>query len=146
WAGPGEKLVPKAELGNARGEALLPGQTRRLVRAVGGPSSECPPASGPESVQEFASRALRAARAKTAWRGRSFFTPAPAPPVNEINPGLSGNNRNVRILGTVEMSAGQPLSLLPLERLAPGMFLGWTVPPRAAILAGAVGRIGLRRS
>ncbi len=59
---------------------------------------------------------------------------------------VSGNNRNVRILGTVEMSAVWTLSLLPLERFAPRMVLGWTVGLLVAILRRAVGRIGLRRS
>src|SRR5947209_5326076 len=57
---------------------------------------------------------------------------------------LSGNNRNVRILGTVETSAVRTLSLRPLERLPPRVILGWTALALAAILAGAVGRIGLR--
>src|SRR5260370_16269928 len=59
---------------------------------------------------------------------------------------VSGNNGNVRILGTVEMSADRTVSLVPLEPLSPGVIFGWTPPPRLAILRRAVGRIGLRRS
>ena len=55
-------------------------------------------------------------------------------------------NRNVRILDPVEMSAVRGLSLLPLEGLAPGVILGWTVRPLGAILGRAGGRIGQRRS
>src|SRR5262245_41441935 len=59
---------------------------------------------------------------------------------------LSGNNRNVRILATVEMSGVETLSLGALERLPPGVVRGWTPRLLAAILGRAVGRIGLRRS
>ena len=40
---------------------------------------------------------------------------------------MSGPNRNVRILATVEMSGVRTLSLLPLERLPPRVILGWTL-------------------
>jgi hypothetical protein len=60
--------------------------------------------------------------------------------------GLSGDLRNVRILATLEMSAVGTLSLLPLERFASGMVLGWTILLLDAILRRVVGRRGLRRS
>src|SRR5271156_3807571 len=44
------------------------------------------------------------------------------------------------------MSAGKPLSLGPLVRLTPRMIFAWTFSRPAAIVAAAVGRIGLRRS
>src|SRR5947199_7138023 len=66
------------------------------------------------------------------------------PTSNGPGDSMSGNNRNVRILGTVETSAVRTLSLRALERLPPRVILGWTALALAAILAGAVGRIGLR--
>src|SRR5207237_10911833 len=72
--------------------------------------------------------------------------PAPLGGAKKAPKGLSGNNRNVRILATVEMSGVGTLSLLALERLPPGVVLGWTPRLRIAILGRAVGRIGLRRS
>src|SRR5690349_17824062 len=62
------------------------------------------------------------------------------------NLGVSGNNRNVRILVTVEMSGVRGVSLLPLERPSPGVILGWTPLPLRGTLRLAGGRIGLRRS
>src|SRR5262245_17012390 len=59
---------------------------------------------------------------------------------------VSGNNRNVLIFMTVEMSGDKTLSFLPLERLTPRMILGWTAPFLGGIFRLAVGRIGLRRS
>src|SRR5438309_215373 len=59
---------------------------------------------------------------------------------------LSGNNRNVRILATVEMSGVWGLSLWPLEGLPPRMILRWAMGSLGVIVRPAVGRIGLRRS
>src|SRR5262245_51575312 len=59
---------------------------------------------------------------------------------------MSGTNRNVLILGPVEMSAVRGVSPLLLEGSAPGVILGWTPRPLAGTLRLAVGRIGLRRS
>src|SRR5262245_9926413 len=59
---------------------------------------------------------------------------------------VSGNNRNVRHFMTVEMSADKAMSLRTVERLAPGVILGWTAARLGARLGGAVGRIGLCRS
>src|SRR5262245_52529672 len=59
---------------------------------------------------------------------------------------MSGNNRNARILRTIKLPAVRSPSLLPHERLAPGVILGWTAPLLLVIVGGAVGRIGLRRS
>src|SRR5262245_55364464 len=59
---------------------------------------------------------------------------------------MSGPNRNVRILAPIGMSAVRAVSLLPLERLAPGVILGWTVRPLGAMFRRAGGRVGQRRS
>src|SRR5215470_4660517 len=58
---------------------------------------------------------------------------------------LSGDNRNVRILATVERSAVRTLSPPPLERLAPRVVLGRTVRLLLPLLLRpAVGTRGLR--
>src|SRR5215213_3694192 len=79
-------------------------------------------------------------------RGQPPLWPQAAALASGRDGGLSWNNRNVRILRTIKMSAVTGLSLLLLEGLAPGMIFGWTFAGLAVILRRAVGRIGLRRS
>src|SRR5436190_21742881 len=58
---------------------------------------------------------------------------------------VSGDNRNVRISVTLEMSGVRVVSLLLFEGPAPGVILGWTPRGFGAISLLAGGRVGLRR-
>jgi transposase len=121
---------------NAILERLLPGHNRRFskpARQQGDAHRPLGPGHDLEAILSIQEERVVANDYTIRFRNRFYQL-------------LSGNNRNVLLFRTVEMSAVRGVSLPPFVRLPPGVIFGWTSLLLPAILARAVGRIGLCRS
>lgn len=103
-------------------------------------------AAVPEAQRDSTIKAALPKRDSLSWAMRiALFGVKPVSlPSSRVNSRVSDQNRNVRCLAKVGMSAVLRLSSLAYEGLPPRVICGWTPPLLSARLPAAVGRIGLR--